>query len=101
MSAPLDTDALIIGAGIAGTSIAYFLSKHASVRILEREPYPGMHSTGRSAALFSATYGPSQVRTLSRASRAFFERPPQGFAENAILTPRGMLTVGPAEHAAE
>jgi D-arginine dehydrogenase len=101
MSASFDTDVLIIGAGIAGTSTAYFLSQYASVRILEREPYPGMHSTGRSAALFSATYGPSQVRTLTRASRPFFEHPPQGFADNPILTARGVLTVGPAEHAAE
>jgi D-arginine dehydrogenase len=101
MTLTLDTDALIIGAGIAGTSVAYFLSPHASVRILEREPYAGMHSTGRSAALFAVTYGPPQVRTLTRASRAFFEHPPQGFADNPILTPRGVLTVGPAEHAAE
>ena len=101
MTAMLDSDALIIGAGIAGTSVAYFLSQHAKVRILEREPYPGMHSTGRSAALFSATYGPPQVRALTRASRAFFERPPQGFAENPILTPRGLLTVASAENAAE
>src|SRR5262245_52239243 len=96
-----DTDALVIGAGIAGTSTAYFLSQYATVRVLEREPYPGMHSTGRSAALFSATYGPSQVRTLTLASRPFFEQPPQGFADNPILTPRGTLTVGPAAHAAE
>jgi D-arginine dehydrogenase len=101
MTPSLDTDALVIGAGIAGTSVAYFLSQHATVRILEREPYPGMHSTGRSAALFSATYGPPQVRTLTRASRPFFDHPPQGFTDNPILTPRGVLTVGPAEQAAE
>ena len=103
MSCSIDssTDVLVIGAGIAGTSTAYFLSQYATVRILEREPYPGMHSTGRSAALFSATYGPSQVRTLTRASRAFFERPPQGFTDSAVLTPRGVLTVGPEGQAAE
>jgi D-arginine dehydrogenase len=101
MTAPFDTDVLVIGAGIAGTSTAYFLSQYATVRILEREPYPGMHSTGRSAALFSATYGPPQVRTLTRASRPFFDEPPQGFTDTPILTPRGVLTVGPAEQAPE
>src|SRR5581483_5042251 len=101
MTATLDSDALVIGAGIAGTSTAYFISQFASVRVLEREPYPGMHSTGRSAALFSATYGPSQVRTLTRASRPFFDHPPQGFTENPVLTARGMLTVGPAADAAD
>ena len=63
-------DAIIIGGGIAGTSVAYFLSHHARVLVLEREPHAGMHSTGRSAALFSETYGPPQVRALTRASRA-------------------------------
>ncbi len=101
MSATLDTDVLVIGAGIAGASTAYFLAPHATVRVLEREPYPGMHSTGRSAALFSATYGPPQVRTLTRASRAFFEHPPEGFADNPILTPRGVLTFGSAAQAGE
>ena len=37
------------GAGIAGASVAYFLSNHAKVLVLEREAQPGMHSTGRSA----------------------------------------------------
>ena len=101
MTTPLDSDALIIGAGIAGTSVAYFMSPHAKVRVLEREAHPGVHSTGRSAALFSETYGPPQVRALTRASRAFFEQPPHGFVENPILTPRGSLIVGPGEHAAE
>ena len=76
-------DAIVIGAGIAGTSVAYFLSNHAKVVVLERESQAGLHSTGRSAALFSETYGSSQVRTLTRASRSFFERPPRGFVETS------------------
>jgi D-arginine dehydrogenase len=99
MTAPLDSDAIVIGAGIAGTSVAYFMSPRAQVRVLEREAYPGVHSTGRSAALFSETYGPPQVRALTRASRAFLQQPPRGFVENPILTPRGSLIVGPTEQA--
>lgn len=87
-------DAVIIGAGIAGTSIGYFLSDHAKALVLECEPQPGLHSTGRSAALFSETYGNPQVRALTRASRAFFERPPRGFAAHPLLSPRGALVVG-------
>src|SRR6187200_63508 len=82
-------DVIVIGAGIAGTSVGYFLSNHAKVVVLEREAQPGVHSTGRSAALYSETYGPSQVRALTRASRAFFERPPRGFVDNELLAPRG------------
>ena len=45
------------------------------------------------AALFIETYGPEQVRALTRASRRFFEHPPAGFAEHPLLTPRGSLSV--------
>ncbi len=87
-------DVLVVGAGIAGASIAYFLAPHVRVVVLERESHPGYHSTGRSAALFSETYGTPQVRALSRASRAFLQKPPAGFAELPILSPRGALMVG-------
>jgi D-arginine dehydrogenase len=66
--------------------------------MLERERQPGYHSTGRSAAQFIASYGPPQVRALSRASEAFFKSPPSGFADVPLLSPRGLLTVaGPDE----
>lgn len=87
-------DAVIVGAGIAGASVGFFLSSRAKVLVLERESHPGVHSTGRSAALFSETYGSAQVRALTRASRAFFERPPRDFTEHALLTPRGALIIG-------
>jgi len=94
-------DAVVIGAGIAGTSVAYFLSNHAKVIVLERESQPGVHSTGRSAALFSETYGSPQVRALTRASRSFLERPPRGFVENPLLAQRGALVIGTQERAAQ
>ena len=87
------TDYLIIGAGIAGASIGYWLAPHARVCLLERESQPGYHSTGRSAALFMESYGPPQVRALTCASRAFFDNPPPGFTEHPILSPRGALMV--------
>ena len=96
----LDCDFLIVGAGIAGASVAHFLAPHGRVVLLERESQPGWHSTGRSAALFMASYGTPQVRALTLASRAFFDHPPAGFAEQPILTPRGALMVaGPAQAA--
>lgn len=87
-------DFLVLGAGIAGASVGYWLAPRGRTALLEREPHPGYHSTGRSAALFSETYGPPLVRALSRASRAFLAHPPEGFAEHAILQPRGALHVG-------
>lgn len=85
---------VIIGAGIAGASAAYYLARAGQhVVVLEREEQPGYHSTGRSAALFSETYGPAVVRALSAASRAFLEHPLAGFSEHALVVPRGMLMV--------
>ena len=86
-------DFLIIGAGMAGASIGYFLSRHASVAVLERESQPGYHTTGRSAALFAESYGTPQVRALTLASRSFFEDPPPGFTDTPVLSDRGALFV--------
>lgn len=86
-------DFAIIGAGIAGASVAFALAPHASVAILEAEPQPGYHATGRSAALYSETYGNATIRALTKASLGFFERPPRGFSDHPLLTPRGALHV--------
>ena len=86
-------DFAIVGAGIAGASLAWHLAPQGRVLLLERESHSGMHSTGRSAAMFMESYGTPQVRALTRAGRAFYETPPAGFAEAPILSPRGALYV--------
>ncbi|AKA26507.1 NAD(P)/FAD-dependent oxidoreductase [Pseudomonas chlororaphis] len=86
-------DFIIIGGGIAGASTGYWLSRHGRVLVLERESHPAYHSTGRSAALYTAAYGTAQVRALTLASRDFFDAPPEGFCEHPLLTPRGEMTV--------
>ncbi len=83
-------DILIVGAGIAGASLAWRLAGQRSVALLERESQPGYHSTGRSAAMFMESYGPPMVRALTRASRAFYERPPEGF-DTGLMQPRGVI----------
>ncbi len=84
-------DIVILGAGIAGASLAWRLAGQRSVLLLEREAQPGYHSTGRSAAMFMESYGPPAVRALTRASRAFYEQPPEGFATAPLMQPRGVL----------
>jgi D-arginine dehydrogenase len=84
-------DVLIIGAGIAGASLAWRLAARRSVLLVERESQPGYHATGRSAAMFMETYGAPGVRALTRASRAFYERPPPGFGEQPLLSRRGVM----------
>ena len=68
MSDQTTFDIAVIGGGIAGTSVAYELAADADVVLLEMEPQPGFHSTGRSAAAFAPSYGPAPIRALTRAS---------------------------------
>jgi len=93
-------DVLVIGAGIAGASAAVHLAGTHRVALLERESHPGYHSTGRSAALFSETYGNAPVRMLSRASREFLFAPPAGFSDYPLVAPRGALHIARSDQAA-
>jgi D-arginine dehydrogenase len=91
-----DFDVAVIGAGIVGASCAYVLASTHRVLLLEGESQPGYHTTGRSAALFEDAYGPLPIRQITKASRPFLESPPPGFAEHALMTPRGtMFVAGP------
>ncbi len=89
-----EADFLVAGAGIAGASVGYWLARNAKVIVLERESQPGYHSTGRSAALFSETYGNFAIRALTVASGDFFESPPDGFSDHRLVSPRGALIFG-------
>ena len=80
----------IVGAGMAGASLAYFLGRDADIVLLEAEDTPGYHTTGRSAAFWVPSYGGLTVLPLTSASRDFFMDPPEGFAR-PLLTPRGAL----------
>ncbi|MGB1254257.1 MAG: NAD(P)/FAD-dependent oxidoreductase [Thiolinea sp.] len=90
-------DIAIIGAGIAGASVAARLAEHADTILLERESQPGYHSTGRSAAVYEPFYGPAPIRALTRASFDFFNTPPDGFAEYPLLTPTEAISIARAD----
>ena len=86
------SDFIVIGAGIAGTSAAAFLSQSASVTVLEAESRPGYHSTGRSAAIYIRNYGNETLRALNDASHGFLENP-EGVSDASLLKQRGELIV--------
>jgi D-arginine dehydrogenase len=94
------TDVVIIGGGIAGASLGYRLAGRRRVVILEAEEQPGYHSTGRSAALYTTTYGNLIIRSLTIESGDFLLTPPAGFSETPILSPRPVLWIGRADQAA-
>jgi D-arginine dehydrogenase len=88
-------DFIIIGAGIAGASVAYELSKSGKVIVLERENAPGYHTTGRSIAILEKTYSAADkvVRALSLSSENFLKNSPEGFADYDLLQPRPQLYI--------
>lgn len=94
-------DFAIVGAGIAGVSAAYHLAPAARTIMLEREHVAAYHTTGRSAALHSETYGSAEIRAITVASGRFYRDPPPGFADHPLLTPRGAVIAGRAEQEAD
>ncbi|MBN8815393.1 MAG: FAD-binding oxidoreductase [Sphingomonas sp.] len=80
-------DIAIVGAGIAGASLAAEVASHASVLILEAEDVAGYHATGRSAAFWEETYGGPGVQPLTAASRGLFDA-------GGFLQPLGSLHIG-------
>ncbi len=86
-------DIVIIGAGIAGASLAARVAPHARVLMIEAETQPGYHATGRSAAFWSETYGGPDIQPLSIASHPFLIDPPAEMGGESFLTPRGQLFI--------
>ncbi|MEG3179257.1 NAD(P)/FAD-dependent oxidoreductase [Sphingomonas sp. LT1P40] len=86
-------DVAIIGAGIAGASLAAEIAAHASVVMLEAEDQPGYHSTGRSAAFWSETYGGPNIQPLASASGPYLRNPPAKLGGESFLSPRGELFI--------
>lgn len=83
-------DIAIIGAGMAGASLAAEVAGEASVLLIEAEDQPGYHSTGRSAAFWAESYGGPFIQPLTTASGPFLES--QGF-----LSPRGGLHIADSD----
>lgn len=86
-------DVAVVGAGMAGASLAAELAPHCSVVLLEAEDRPGYHATGRSAAFWAETYGGPLVQPLTTASGVWLEA-------NGFLSPRGALNIARAEDGA-
>jgi D-arginine dehydrogenase len=82
-------DIVIVGAGMAGASLAAAIGARASVLMLEAEEMPGYHATGRSAAFWTESYGGPGVQPLTTASGPVLR-------DLGVLTPRGALTLGRA-----
>lgn len=89
-------DVAVVGAGMAGASLAAEIAGEASVLILEAEDQPGYHSTGRSAAFWSESYGGPHIQPLTSASGRFLAQPPTDFADAPLLRERGAIHLADA-----
>ena len=89
MSGVTRYDVAIVGAGMAGASLAAAVAPHASVLLLEAEDLPGYHATGRSAAFWSESYGGPGVQPLTTASGA-------ALRDGGFLEDLGSLHIGRA-----
>jgi D-arginine dehydrogenase len=83
-------DIAIVGAGMAGASLAAAIGTRARVVLIEAEDMPGRHATGRSAAFWSETYGGPAVQPLTTASGPYLH-------DGGYLNPLGSLHVGRVE----
>ena len=88
-----DFEMIIIGCGIAGASLAYFLAERGmkDVLILEREGQPGYHSTDRSAAVLVEFDLVPSILQLKLLGGHFLRSPPPDFSENQLLQRSGIL----------
>ena len=89
-----ETDILIVGAGMAGVSLAAALAGRARVLLLEQEPQPGYHATGRSVAFWTESYGGPGVQPLTTASGPLLASPDPILSGRSFLSPRGAIHIG-------
>jgi D-arginine dehydrogenase len=93
------SDIVVIGGGIAGIGMASEI-ENARVTVLEREPSPGTHATGRSAAMLLLNYGNAAIRALTAAGQDFYRGPDPEYWPAPLLAPRGELFLArPGEEA--
>jgi D-arginine dehydrogenase len=90
-------DVLIVGGGIAGASVGYYLAPHMRVVLVERESGFGYHSTGRSAAEWTAVHYLGLMRAIVLFGKAFFDAPPPGFATVPLCRRRGNIIFAPPQ----
>ena len=65
-----NSDIVIIGGGVAGLTAAAELAGQVTVTLCEAEDHLAYHASGRSAAMFLASYGNATIRALNDASAA-------------------------------
>ena len=90
------TDILIVGAGIAGAATAYHLARSSSLGVLlvEKEDTPGVHTTGRNAALVRKQVEEPALQALTTEGAEFLRT-----GKLARYEPDGLMILGLGDEA--
>ncbi len=88
----MKTDVLIVGAGFAGTAIAFHLSQHfpGSILLIDKEECPGFHASGRNASLVLQSTANREIRRVLAASRQAYCQ----LGTEVGFEPKGSLLLG-------
>jgi D-arginine dehydrogenase len=92
---------IIIGAGMAGATTAYFLTRKGqhNILLLEKGKVAGAQSTGRNAAILRTMIPDPLINRIARQSAEFYYNPPEGFASELLVDRVGVYLAASAEHA--
>lgn len=88
----MKTDVLIVGAGFAGASTAFHLSRcfKGSILIIDQETLPGYHASGRNASLLLQSVENPELREILAASRENYE----AHSQRIGFSPCGSILLG-------
>ncbi|MHC4379485.1 MAG: NAD(P)/FAD-dependent oxidoreductase [Planctomycetota bacterium] len=88
---------IIVGGGIAGAATAWALVEAGvtDVLLIEAAAQPGVHSTGRNAAILRSAIPHPALHALARNSAAFYHSPPPGFSAVPLVDPVGLVLCAP------
>lgn len=90
---------VIIGAGFAGAATAYHLARRGvkDVLILEQERLPGVHSSGRNAAMVRQVVSEPVIAELALKGAAFLQSLPADWPVPVLFQQNGSLLLGGGE----
>lgn len=90
---------IIIGAGLAGMATAYNLavSGESDVLVLEKEQMPGLHSSGRNAAMIRQVVPEKDILPLARGGADFLRDTASGWEDPPLFLVNGSLLTASGE----